>query len=107
MRFNVLLTRGAEDDMFDLWGYLADNRSIEDADYVVSRLKDLILSLSEMPMRGHAPPELERLHVGDFLQVHFKPYRVIYQVRGSDVYVFCVLDGRRDIESVLERRLLS
>lgn len=107
MRFNVLLTRGAEDDMFDLWGYLADNRSIEDADYVLGRLKDLIRSLSGMPMRGHVPPELERLHVGDFLQVHFKPYRVIYQVTGSDVHVFCVMDGRRDIEGVLERRLLS
>lgn len=107
MRFNVLMTRGAEDDIFNLWVYLADNRSIEDADYVIARLKEVILSLAGMPMRGQVPAELGRLHVGDFLQVHFKPYRVIYQVRGSNVYVFCVLDGRRDVESVLERRLLS
>ncbi len=34
-------------------------------------------------------------------------YRVIYQVSGSNVYVFCVLDGRRDIASILDRRILS
>lgn len=107
MGCNVQMTRGAEEDVFSLWRYLAECRGMEDADYVVDELKCMILSLADAPMRGHIPPELERLHVGGFLQVHFKPYRIIYQVTGRDVFIFCVLDGRRDIESVLRRRLLA
>lgn len=107
MPFNVLMTQGAEDDIFNLWLYLSDNRSTDDADYVVGKIKETILSLGKTPIRGQIPPELDRLHVGGFLQVHFKPYRVIYQIMGEDVHVFCILDGRRDIESVLHRRLLS
>ena len=107
LRFDVLLTHGAEDDIVSLLTYLAENQTVEDADYVAGKLKQVILSLGETPERGHAPPELERVHVTGFLQVHFKPYRIIYQLEGTCVYVFCVLDGRRDIESVLRRRLLS
>ena len=107
MGFNVLMTRGAEDDVFSLWSYLTDCRGMDDADYVVGELERVIFSLADAPMRGHIPPELGRLHVGGFLQVHFKPYRIIYQVTGKDVFVFCVLDGRRDVESVLRRRLLA
>ena len=105
-RFDVLMTRGAEDDIFSLWTYLADKRTFEDADYVVGKLKNVILSLEETPERGHTPPELARIHVSGFLQVHFKPYRIIYQRQDSRVYIFCVLDGRRDVESVLQRRLI-
>jgi len=31
---------------------------------------------------------------------------VIYQLIGRNVFVHCVLDGRRDMQSLLERRLL-
>ncbi len=39
-------------------------------------------------------------------QVHFKPYRIIYQVAGRKVLIHCVLDGRRAVQEILERRLL-
>jgi toxin ParE1/3/4 len=93
--------------MVSLWTYLAENQTVADADHVTGKLKQIIRSLGETPERGHVPPELERVHATGFLQVHFKPYRIIYQMAGTRVYVFCVLDGRRDIESVLRRRLLS
>ena len=30
----------------------------------------------------------------------------IYQIEGQTVFVHCVLDGRRDLQELLERRLL-
>lgn len=43
----------------------------------------------------------------EFRQVNFKPYRLIYRVVGNDVIVYIIADGRRDMQSLLERRLLS
>jgi hypothetical protein len=40
------------------------------------------------------------------LEIHFKPYRIIYQIVGRTVFVHCVLDGRRAVQEMLERRLL-
>ncbi len=52
------------------------------------------------------PPELERVGVSRYREVHYKRYRIIYEVLGKTVYVHCVFDGRRDLQAVLERRLL-
>ena len=37
----------------------------------------------------------------------FKPYRVIYRVLGNVVHVFLIADGRRDMQTLLQRRLLD
>jgi toxin ParE1/3/4 len=39
--------------------------------------------------------------------VFFKPYRIIYRVRKKTIYVYLVADGRRDMQSLLARRLLG
>lgn len=57
-----------------------------------------------MPQRGNVPRELAALGVIEYREAHFKPYRIIYRIVDSDVVVYCVVDGRRDIQSFLARR---
>jgi toxin ParE1/3/4 len=45
--------------------------------------------------------------VRDFRETAFKPYRVIYRVEGKRVLVYVIADGRRDLQSLLSRRLLD
>ena len=61
--------------------------------------------LPNFPERGNAPKELQPLGIAEFRGVHYKPYRVIYRIFGTRVVVYCVLDGRRDMQSLLQRRL--
>jgi toxin ParE1/3/4 len=105
-RYRVRVSIDAEDDLFDIYRFIAVHDSVERADHVLDELETLCLSLAESPSRGHAPPELDRIGVTNFREVHFKPYRVIYEVSGVSVFVHCVIDGRRDMQSLLERRLL-
>ena len=63
--------------------------------------------LAIMPERGSYPRELLDLGIKDYRQVVFKPYRLIYRVMGRDVVVFVIADGRRDMQSLLTRRLLG
>ena len=105
MKYQTLLLQEAEDDIFDLYKYIFEHDCRESAQYVFEQLREKIASLEELPERGHHPPELERIGVIGFLEIHFKPYRVIYEIEGRKVFVHCVLDGRRDLQSLLERRL--
>jgi toxin ParE1/3/4 len=57
-------------------------------------------NLFGMANRGHTPPELERIGIYEYREIHYKPYRIIYQIIESDVYVHCVLDGRRELLNV-------
>jgi len=105
-RYRVRIVEDAERDLIDIYNYVAFHDSLGNATYVLEQLESLCLELSALPNRGHIPPELDRIGVTDYNEVHFKPYRVIYQIIGQDVLVHCVLDGRRDIPSLLERRIL-
>lgn len=106
MSFQVLLVSEAEEDIFDIYKYVlrADGRGR--ADYVLQKLQETCQRLTHMPRRGHNPPELERIGVHGYREIHFKPYRIIYQIAGRKVFVHCVLDGRRCVHEILERRLL-
>ncbi len=106
MTHAVSIVAAAEDDLFDIYRHVAAADSIARAERLIQILQELCLSLEEFPDRGHIPPELESIGVLDYRELHYKPYRVIYQVIGMDVYVHCVLDGRRDLQELLQERLL-
>ena len=58
------------------------------------------------PERGHYPVELSRQGIKDYREVLFKPYRIIYEIVGSKVVVYLCVDGRCDMNILLERRIL-
>jgi len=60
-----------------------------------------------LPARGSYPRDLLDLGIKEYRQVFFKPYRLIYRVVARDVVVFVIADGRRDMQSLLARRLLG
>jgi toxin ParE1/3/4 len=63
--------------------------------------------LSESPERGAYPKELLALGIRDYREIFFKPYRILYRVLDKNVYVLLIADGRRDMQSLLQRRLLD
>jgi toxin ParE1/3/4 len=105
MNYEVFVTQDAEDDIFSIFIYVLENDSENSANYVFQKLKETCLSLLSLPDRGHTPPELERINVYNYKEIHFKPYRIIYQIVDNKVYILCVFDGRRELQEVLENRL--
>jgi toxin ParE1/3/4 len=106
VKYEVLVVDDAEIDLFEIYRYVAFNDSLEKADELLGKLEEVIKGLDRLPTRGHMPPELRRIGVLDYREVHFKPYRVICRVESQRVFVYCVLDGRRDLQSLLQARLL-
>lgn len=107
MRYEVLLTEDAEQDLEDLYAYIAKFDSPKNADYVLERLLELTEGLATSPDRGTQPNELRSLGIQEYRQVFFKPYRVIYRVLDKKVAIYVIADGRRDMQSLLSRRLLG
>lgn len=107
MKYEVLLTSGAERDIEELYGYIAAFDSPASADHVLDQLLKVATSLANFPERGAYPRELSVLGIREYRQVFFKPYRLIYRVMGERVLIYLIVDGRRDMQSLLSRRLLS
>jgi toxin ParE1/3/4 len=70
-------------------------------------MDEVIESLSSFPERGSFPKELLELGIREYRQTFFKPYRVTYRIIGQIVYVQLIVDGRRDMVSLLARRMLG
>ena len=107
MLYKVLLTSGAESDLDDLHSYIAEHDSLGRADYVLDRLMEVAESLATFPERGSFPQELLAIGIREYRQSFFKPYSVIYRVIGKQVIIYVIADGRRDMHSLLSRRLLG
>lgn len=107
MRYRVELTASAERDLAELHSWIAEHDSSERAGRWLDRVSEVVASLETAPERGTIPIELRELGIRAYRQVYFKPYRVVYQVRGQVVVVFLIADGRRDLASILAWRLLE
>ena len=106
-KFEVVLTQGAERDLENIYDYISDFDCVANANHVLDKITKVVESLSSFPERGSYPKELVGIGFNDYRQIFFKPYRVIYRVIDRQVVIYFIADGRRNIQSALERRLLD
>jgi toxin ParE1/3/4 len=105
--YEVRLTLGAEKDLQALYDYLFDHRSPDHADALLGALFEAIDTLERFPDRGVVPKELAAVGIREYRQILLPPYRIIYRVMDATVYILLIADGRRDMQSLLEQRLLN
>ena len=113
MPFLVFLTADAARDLEELYQYIAVHDAPGKAEHVLTSIEKAFGSLSESPDRGAHPKELLALGIRDYREIFFKPCRVIYRDNGGrfkpvpTIPVFLIADGRRDMQMLLQRRLLD
>jgi toxin ParE1/3/4 len=107
MAFAVLLTRDAEADLAEIVDYVAAQDGPRRAEHVLARIEQALAALAETPQRGAHPPELLALGIREYREVLCKPYRIVYRVLGRRVLALLIADGRRDLQALLQRRLLG
>ena len=106
MSYQVYILEDAEQDIKDIYFYVAYNDSKTNALKLIDELEAACFTLDNLPERGIVPQELKEIGVIDYLQIICFSYRIIYQIDQQQVFIHAVLDGRRDMPSLLETRFL-
>jgi len=106
MPFSVYLTDDAARDLEDIYDYIERHDVQGKADYVLDQIENAFNSLTENPHRGTYPRELSAIGIQEYREIFFKPYRLVYRVLDRNVYVVLIADGRRDMQTLLQHRLL-
>lgn len=107
MAFAVFLTDDAAHDLEDICDYINRHDVPGKMDHVLEQIKKAFNRLSENPHRGAYPKELLSIGIKEYREIFFKPYRIIYRIMDKNVYVLLIADGRRDMQTLLQRRLLA
>ena len=102
----VLLSPEAEQDLLEIYTYTAANVGQEQADTILGKLEQAILSLENLPLRGNVPPELEIVGITRYREIHVHPWRIIYEALDTMVHVHWIFDSRRDVAGQLAHKVL-
>ncbi|WP_337185759.1 type II toxin-antitoxin system RelE/ParE family toxin [Phenylobacterium sp.] len=106
-KFEVVMTAAAEQDLADIVEYVRAHGSERAASTLLDEFLACVATLEDRPARGAVPSELAPLGVTDYRQLRLRRYRLIYRIHEATVAVMVVADSRRDMQALLERRLLG
>jgi toxin ParE1/3/4 len=104
--YSVTVTQTAEDDLDEIISYIAeDNVSI--ALKILDKLQKTINSLKYFSERGRRVPELLDKNIKEYRELIEPPWRIIYKLENNDVNVITIIDGRRNVQDILTKKLMK
>jgi toxin ParE1/3/4 len=102
MRRRYVLAPEAALDLIKTWRYIKKHSSVRTADRVESAVRGQIIFLAENPRAGHWRKDLTDEPV-KFFPVY--SYLIVYRPDTVPLQIVAVLQGRRDVEQALKRRI--
>lgn len=103
----VTLTPEAINDLVNIYSYIYEHDSQEQAESILNRLEERIHTLATLAMRGKLPEELTPFGNNKIREIQESPWRIFYRPEKDEVFVLSVLDGRRAMAELLLERLLG
>lgn len=106
MSVTAVFLRSAEQDIKELRSYIIKNFGKGAWQDCYTKIKTSVGVIETHPHGGNIPEELESLNLTQYRQVLSGMNRIIYEVRQETAYIHIACDARKDMKSVLTRRLL-
>lgn len=106
MSFKVVILHSAKADLKELRDYVTTRFSQSVWLETSAQIKKAMGILTISPQAGAVPAEIEMLNLSEYRQVISGLNRIIYEIRQEVVFVHAVVDVRRDMVSLLTKRLL-
>lgn len=95
----------AQRDLKQLIAYIAVD-SPANALLVLKKIKQKTLNLESVPDRGRIVPELKDQGIFIYRELIVPPWRIIYRISDSTVFILSVIDSRRNVEDILLDRFV-
>ena len=92
-----ILTPRAQQDIYDIWEYIADD-NLGAADRVLDALEKAMVELAKSPGLGHSREELSDQRHRFFLVYS---YLIVYRHETKPLQIIRVLHAPRDVQSIL------
>ena len=105
--YRIVWAPSAVDDLEDILDHVAGSDTPESAHALCSKVVQRIEKLRTNPRRCRIVPELREVGVTKYRELVVAPYRVFFHLSGRTVNLIGVLDGRRELEEILIRRVIE
>ena len=105
MTYNISLTEQASLDLLQIMEYFTAKVNLTFAEKKLVEIENMIKSLSFQPNRGHKPHELYKINAAKQLEIIADKVRIIYEIKGNDIFVTAIFDSRQNVKAHLLKRM--
>ena len=105
-KYQVAWAAVAKNDLKQIIEYIAKD-SPDNASQILNKIKQKASDLYAMPDRGKIVPELKDQGIHTYRELIVAPWRIIYRISDTTVFVLSVIDARRNVEDILLDRLVK
>jgi len=103
--YNVIWAEAANEDLIEIIQFIKIDSPIT-AKNMLNKIRKESFSLDSLPQRGRIAPELKEQGIFQYQELIIQPWRMIYRVSSSTVYVLSIIDARRNVEDILLNRFI-
>jgi len=104
-KYDLIWAGVAKNDLKEIIEYIAIDSPAE-ALKIFKKIKQKASSLYTLPERGRIVPELQDQGILFYRELIVRPWRIIYRISETKVYVLSVFDARQNVEDILLKRLI-
>jgi plasmid stabilization system protein ParE len=105
-KYQVKWAAVAQSDLKEIIDYIA-LESPGDALQIPGKIKQKASDLYTLPDRGRIIPELKDQGIHIYREIILYPWRIIYRISDTTVFVLSVIDSRRNVEDILLNRFIK
>ena len=105
--YKVIWSTDASHELLEIVGFQKEKYGSRKAAEIYQKTHDRVVVLTTLPETGRAVPELLAIGVTEIRGMIESPWRILYEVSESRVEILSVIDGRRNLEEILYRKVMD
>jgi plasmid stabilization system protein ParE len=105
-KYFIKWTAPARDDLDEIIEYIAQT-NITYAVKILDKIELAVKNLDRFPKRGRVVPELEIYGYILYREIIVDYWRIMYKIENDIVYIMVVIDGRRNVEDIILKKIIT
>lgn len=107
MNNEIIWTKDASDDLYDIISFIKQNSGLSIAKNIYSKFKTKVDNLIIFPELGTVVPELKNIGINYIKQMVISPWKVYYKSDNNKIIILSIIDSRRNLEDILIEKLIK
>jgi plasmid stabilization system protein ParE len=104
-KYFVKWTAPAREDINEIIDYISET-NINYAVKILDNIEEKVKNLDMFPERYRIVPELEKYGYLIYREIIVEYWKVIYKIENDFVYIMLVIDGRRNLDDLLLKKMV-
>jgi toxin ParE1/3/4 len=107
MKYKINWSKDAGEEFIEIISWYKHTTGKNIAQRIYSKINSRIKKLKDMPGMGKPVQILKDIGINDYRQIIQDHWIIYYKVEGQTVNIISVIDGRRNLEEILYKKMID